>query len=121
MKLLGAKPGIATGLEKQQGIVNYFIGNDPKQWRTNIPTYARAKLAGVYPGIDVVYYGQEPRAKSQAPRAQSHEQAEPVRSQLSALNSQLLSTISSSTPARTRRASVSPSRARRRSASPTAT
>ncbi|MBM3496153.1 MAG: hypothetical protein FJX72_17810 [Armatimonadetes bacterium] len=58
MKLVGAnaKAG-ATGLEKQPGIVNYFIGNDPKKWRTRVPTYAKAKLAGVYPGIDLVYYG----------------------------------------------------------------
>ena len=87
MKLLGAKPGIATGLEKQQGIVNYFIGNDPKQWRTNIPTYARAKLAGVYPGIDVVYYGQEPRAKRQELRATSRRSRSALSSQLSTLSS----------------------------------
>jgi hypothetical protein len=71
MDLVGAKPGKATGsgLEKQPGLVNYFIGDDPKQWRTRIPTYAKAKFAGVYPGVDVVYYGREPRAKSQEPGA----------------------------------------------------
>jgi len=58
MKLVGASgKSVATGLEKQNGIVNYYVGNDPTKWRTRVPTYARAKLAGVYPGIDVVYYG----------------------------------------------------------------
>ncbi len=66
MKLVGANSkAVASGLEKQPGIVNYFIGNDPKKWRTRVPTYARAKLAGIYPGIDVVYYGVEARGKRQ--------------------------------------------------------
>ncbi|NLH98964.1 MAG: hypothetical protein GX446_05660 [Chthonomonadales bacterium] len=74
MKLVAANgKALASGLEKQQGIVNYFIGNDPKKWRTNVPTYARAKLAGVYPGIDVVYYSREPRAKSQEARGKGQE------------------------------------------------
>jgi hypothetical protein len=47
------------GLEKLPGISNYFIGNDPSKWRTNIPQYAKAKLKDVYPGIDMVYYGSQ--------------------------------------------------------------
>jgi len=58
MKLQGAnlKPEI-RGLDRQPGTSNYFIGRDPKQWRTNIPSYAKVKYEGVYPGIDLVYYG----------------------------------------------------------------
>lgn len=37
--------------------VNYFIGRDPKKWHTNVPTYARVRYLNVYPGVDVVYYG----------------------------------------------------------------
>ena len=37
--------------------VNYFIGRDPKKWRTNVPTYSRVRYRNVYPGVDVVYYG----------------------------------------------------------------
>jgi hypothetical protein len=37
--------------------VNYFIGRDPKNWHTNVPTYARVRYRNVYPGIDLVYYG----------------------------------------------------------------
>jgi hypothetical protein len=46
-----------AGVEKQRGIVNYFLGNDPKQWRTRIPTFAKVKYESVYPGIDLVYHG----------------------------------------------------------------
>jgi hypothetical protein len=58
LKLQGSAPNAAaSGLDKQPGIVNYLLGKDPAKWRTNIPTYSRVKLAGVYPGIDLVYYG----------------------------------------------------------------
>lgn len=36
---------------------NYFLGNDPAKWRTDIPNYARVRYEGIYPGIDLVYYG----------------------------------------------------------------
>lgn len=39
------------------GTVNYLKGPDPARWRTSIPTYERVRAHGVYPGIDVVYYG----------------------------------------------------------------
>jgi len=72
MKLVGASGNaLATGIERQPGIVNYFIGHDPKKWRTRVPTYAKAKLEGVYPGIDVVYYGNEQGARTQEARGNS--------------------------------------------------
>ena len=58
MKLTGAnKPAAMTGLDKLPGTVNYFRGNDPKRWRSGIPTYRKARFAGVYRGVDMVYYG----------------------------------------------------------------
>ncbi len=58
LKLQGSNTKVvASGLDRQPGIVNYFIGNDPKQWCANVPTYSRVKLTGVYPGVDLVYYG----------------------------------------------------------------
>jgi len=48
-----------TGLDELPGKSNYFIGNDPKKWRTNVPTYARVKYHGVYPGVDVIFYGNQ--------------------------------------------------------------
>ena len=41
--------------------VNYFIGRDPKRWRTNVETFARIRYRSVYPGIDLVYYGNQGR------------------------------------------------------------
>lgn len=58
MKLVGAKPKpTVVGLDALPGKVNYFIGNDPAQWRTHVPTYTRVQYQDVYPGIDLVYYG----------------------------------------------------------------
>ena len=37
--------------------VNYFVGNDPKKWHRNIPTYQQIRYTDVYPGVDLVYYG----------------------------------------------------------------
>jgi hypothetical protein len=39
--------------------VNYFIGNDPKKWHTDVPAYAKVKYTSVYPGIDLVFYGNQ--------------------------------------------------------------
>jgi len=60
MKLLGANAhaGVA-GMDSLPGKSNYFVGSDPKQWRTNVPTYAAVKYEGVYPGIDLVYHGNQ--------------------------------------------------------------
>ena len=47
------------GLEALPGKINYFIGKDPAKWRTDVPTYARVHYREVYPGIDLVYYGNQ--------------------------------------------------------------
>ena len=60
MTLEGANPSPAIdGAEPLPGIVNYFIGNDPAKWRTNIPTYAKVQYQEAYPGIDLAYYGNQ--------------------------------------------------------------
>ncbi len=58
--LVDASPtAIAVGENVQPGKANYFIGNDPSKWRTNIPTYGRVRYKNVYAGIDLVYYGNQ--------------------------------------------------------------
>ncbi|MGD0075341.1 MAG: SBBP repeat-containing protein [Candidatus Binataceae bacterium] len=58
VELVGGNPHAQIdGLDQLSGKVNYFIGNDPKKWRTNILTYARVRYRSVYPGVDLVYYG----------------------------------------------------------------
>jgi hypothetical protein len=38
------------------GVVNYFLGQDPRLRQMGIPTYARLREHDLYPGIDLVYY-----------------------------------------------------------------
>jgi hypothetical protein len=41
------------------GKVNYIRGNDPRKWQIGLPAYARIAYPETYPGIDVVYYGNQ--------------------------------------------------------------
>src|SRR5437660_7898279 len=60
MKLLGANPmSRVTGVEELRGRSNYFIGNDPAKWRANVPTHAKVEYRDVYPGVNLVYYGNQ--------------------------------------------------------------
>jgi Big-like domain-containing protein/beta-propeller repeat-containing protein/all-beta uncharacterized protein/S-layer family protein len=60
MKFLGARPepGIAAE-EMLPGKVNYLIGKDRSHWHRNIATYGRVKYSEVYPGISLIYYGNQ--------------------------------------------------------------
>src|SRR5437899_2354900 len=60
MKLLGANPAPAVaGVGELPGKSNYFVGDDPKKWRANVPTYAKVEYRDVYPGVNLVYYGNQ--------------------------------------------------------------
>ena len=60
MSLVGANAKAnAVGLARQAGVVSYFIGNEPKNWRTGIPTYGKVAYAQIYPGVDLVFYGNQ--------------------------------------------------------------
>jgi len=60
MQLIGANPAAAAvGLVKLPGVSNYLIGNDPSLWHTNVPSFARVQEQGVYPGVDLTYYGNQ--------------------------------------------------------------
>src|SRR4029077_7019946 len=60
MSLLGAAANAAVaGVEPMPGKSNYFVGNDPSLWRTNVPNYAKVRYQGVYRGIDLVYHGSQ--------------------------------------------------------------
>lgn len=60
MSLAGAsaQPNVSA-LEPLRGKTNYVVGSDPSKWRTNVPTYAKVRFADVYPGIDIVYHGDQ--------------------------------------------------------------
>jgi hypothetical protein len=60
MELAGASRGLhVTGDSQLPGTANYFIGNDPAKWHSGVPTYARVRYSQVYPGVDLVYYGNQ--------------------------------------------------------------
>ncbi|MFN3480867.1 MAG: SBBP repeat-containing protein, partial [Thermodesulfovibrionales bacterium] len=39
--------------------MNYLIGNDPKRWKTDIPTYSKVRYKDIYEGIDLLFYGNQ--------------------------------------------------------------
>ena len=45
------------------GKSNYLIGNDPAKWHRNVPQFAQVRYDNVYPGIDLVYYGNQGRVE----------------------------------------------------------
>ncbi|HLL75889.1 MAG TPA: SBBP repeat-containing protein [Pyrinomonadaceae bacterium] len=62
VRMSGANPAPRiSGAERLPGASNYFIGSDPTKWRAGVPTFARVEYGGVYPGVDLVYYGNRRR------------------------------------------------------------
>jgi uncharacterized repeat protein (TIGR01451 family) len=62
MQLAGANPAAAAaGTSPLPGKSNYFIGNNPAKWHSGVPQFARVRYQSVYPGVDLVYYGNQGR------------------------------------------------------------
>jgi hypothetical protein len=62
MDLIHANPNAAASAEEPQITrTNYFLGNDPTKWRSNIPNYGQVRYHAIYPGVDLVYYGNQRR------------------------------------------------------------
>ncbi|MGA8677168.1 MAG: SBBP repeat-containing protein [Candidatus Acidiferrales bacterium] len=60
MRLKGANQTLEiAGAGRLPGRVNYFIGNDPKKWQIDVPAYSEVRYHGVYPGVDLVFYGNQ--------------------------------------------------------------
>lgn len=60
LKMIGANSAPQVeGHDELPGKVNYFTGSDPEKWLRNIPTYRKVYFKSVYPGIDMVYYGNQ--------------------------------------------------------------
>ena len=59
MHLIAAQAAQVAGAEETQTRSNYFIGNDPGKWRTDIKNYRLVRYDGIYPGVDLVYYGNQ--------------------------------------------------------------
>jgi Immunoglobulin I-set domain/Immunoglobulin domain/Beta-propeller repeat len=60
MNFAGASPGAQmSGTDELPGKVNYLIGNDPGRWHTGVATFARVQVEQLYPGVNLVYYGDQ--------------------------------------------------------------
>lgn len=60
MRLLDANPQPEiSGLDPVSTRINDYRGNDSQQWQIGVPTYAKTQLQSVYPGIDLIYYGNQ--------------------------------------------------------------
>jgi hypothetical protein len=60
MRLVGENSSAPIAAADQlPGKSNYYLGNDPKKWQTNVSQYARLAYKNVYPGIDLAYYGEQ--------------------------------------------------------------
>jgi hypothetical protein len=60
MNLVGANAKArVVGLGELSGKVNYFVGSDPEKWRSNVSTYSRVRYKDAYPGVDLVYHGNQ--------------------------------------------------------------
>lgn len=57
MELVGVRQAEATGVEQLPGVYNYLLGNRPENWTTDVRHFAETRAEGVYPGIDVRWYG----------------------------------------------------------------
>ncbi|MGA8023808.1 MAG: SBBP repeat-containing protein [Candidatus Acidiferrales bacterium] len=60
MRLDGANANATvSGVDRMPTKVNYFIGNDPKKWHTDVPAYSQVEYQGIYPGVDLLFYGNQ--------------------------------------------------------------
>jgi hypothetical protein len=56
----GAKESVSpVGEELLPGTANYFVGSNPAAWRAGVPTFGKVKYSGVYPGVDLIYFGNQ--------------------------------------------------------------
>ncbi len=60
IELVGANPTAAmSGVGEISGRANYFIGNDASKWRTEVPAFDRVRVTDIYPGINLIHYGNQ--------------------------------------------------------------
>jgi hypothetical protein len=58
MNLVGANAAAdLQGAQATDSRTNYLIGNDPAKWHTDVANFSQVRASSVYPGVDIVYYG----------------------------------------------------------------
>jgi uncharacterized repeat protein (TIGR01451 family) len=62
MKLAGSNANASlTATDLLPGKSNYLLGNDPAKWHRGIPQFGRVRYQDIYPGINLVFYGNRGR------------------------------------------------------------
>jgi hypothetical protein len=59
MSFAGGRHVAPVAGQELPGKVNLIRGNNPRQWKLGIPTYGQVKYQDVYPGVDVLFHGNE--------------------------------------------------------------
>ena len=60
MKWKGADPlARVAGMAPLAGKSNYLIGSDPAAWRKDVPSFEKVRYENLYPGIDLMFYGNQ--------------------------------------------------------------
>jgi hypothetical protein len=57
----GARPSRGEASARLKGVVNYYGGRDRSKWQSGVPTFGRVRYREIYPGIDLVYHGENGR------------------------------------------------------------
>ncbi len=55
----GNRAAVASGEGELPGKINYFVGEDPTHWHLGVSAFGRVHYGEAYPGIDLVYYGNQ--------------------------------------------------------------
>src|SRR5450631_4828206 len=57
--LVGANPvSEIEGIDKRTWTTNYIVGSQ-SDWKSAVPNFARVKYTAVYPGVDLIYHGEQ--------------------------------------------------------------
>ena len=60
MQLLGTDSHAKVrGVDELPGKINYFRGKDPRNWRAGVIQYSTVRYEDVYPGVDMIYSGDQ--------------------------------------------------------------
>ncbi len=66
VRFAGASPETTVvGADRLAAEASFFLGDQPKKWRTGLPLYQKILYRNLYPGIDMTYAGAGRRIKSE--------------------------------------------------------
>ena len=57
MRFLGAAAVTPSSTDRMEGYSNYYLGDDPSRWRSQVSSYASVRYDDLYPGISLEIYG----------------------------------------------------------------